>query len=141
VILLDTDHLTVLKYSESDRYARLSGRLLAVSPQVIGTTIVNVEEQMRGWLAAIAKEKTLSRQMTAYRELTDLFDFFAKLNIVSLNAEAVALFGGFRKAGVKIGTMDLKMACIAIANSALFLMANRRDFGKVPGLRFENWLE
>ena len=96
---------------------------------------------MRGWLSAIAKERILMRQITAYRELTDLFDFFAKLNIMSMSAEVVELFGGFRKTGVKIGTVDLKMACIAIANHALFLSANRRDFEKVPGLRFENWLE
>jgi tRNA(fMet)-specific endonuclease VapC len=37
--------------------------------------------------------------------------------------------------------MDLKAACMVIANNALFLTANRRDFEKVPGLRFENWLE
>jgi tRNA(fMet)-specific endonuclease VapC len=141
VILLDTDHLTVLKYTDSDRYALLHGRLLAAAPELIGTTIVNVEEQMRGWLAAIAKERTLSRQISAYRELTDLFDFLAKFNIIALSVEAVNLFSGFRKSGVKIGTMDLKMAWIAIAENALFLTANQRDFGKVPGLRFENWLE
>ena len=32
-------------------------------------------------------------------------------------------------------------ACIAMANNALLLTANRRDFEKVQGLRFENWLE
>jgi hypothetical protein len=80
VILLDTDHWTVLKYSDSERYARLHARLLAVASEPIGTTIVNVEEQMRGWLSAIAKERTPLRQITAYRELTDLFDFFSKLH-------------------------------------------------------------
>jgi tRNA(fMet)-specific endonuclease VapC len=64
VILLDTDHLTVLKYTDSERYARRRGRLLAAAPELIGTTIVNVEEQMRGWLSAIAKERTLLRQIT-----------------------------------------------------------------------------
>ena len=44
---------------------------------------------MRGWLSAIAKERTLLRQIITYRELTDLFDFFAKFNIISLSAEAV----------------------------------------------------
>jgi tRNA(fMet)-specific endonuclease VapC len=63
------------------------------------------------------------------------------LNIISLSADAVDLFHGFRNSGVKIGSMDLKMARIAVANNALFLTANRRDFEKVPGLRFENWLE
>jgi tRNA(fMet)-specific endonuclease VapC len=49
VIHLDTDHLTVLKYTYSERHARFHGRLLAAAPELIGTTIINVEEQMRGW--------------------------------------------------------------------------------------------
>ncbi len=57
MILLDTDHLTVLKYTDSERHARLHGRLVTAAPELVGTTIVNVEEQMRGWLSAIAKEK------------------------------------------------------------------------------------
>ncbi len=44
------------------------------------------------------------------------------------------MFNGFRKSGIRIGTMDLKTACIAMANKALLLTANRRDFEKVPGL-------
>ena len=141
MILLDTDHLTVLKYTESERHARLHGRLLAAAPEMIGTTIVNVEEQMRGWLSAIAKERTLLRQITAYRELTDLFDFFTKVNIISMSDDTLDIFNSLCKSGIKIGSMDLKMACIAVVNNALFLTANRRDFEKVPGLRFENWLE
>ena len=140
MILLDTDHLTVLKYTESERHAWLHGRLLAAAPELIGTTIVNVEEQMRGWLSAKAKERTLLRQITAYRELTDLFDFFAKLNIISLSVDAADMFNGFRKSGIKIGSMDLKLACIAVANHALFLTENRRDFDMVspdPGSQVE----
>ena len=34
-----------------------------------------------------------------------------------------------------------QITSIAIASNALLLTANRRDFEKVPGLRFENWLE
>lgn len=36
--------------------------------------------------------------------------------------------------------MDKKIAPIAIANNALLLTANRRDFEQVPGLRFDNWM-
>jgi tRNA(fMet)-specific endonuclease VapC len=41
---------------------------------------------------------------------------------------------------VRIGTQDLKIACTAIANDALLLTANLRDFEQVPGLRVEDWL-
>jgi hypothetical protein len=90
-------------------------------------------------LSAIAKERKLLRKIITYRELTDLFDFFAKLHIISPSAEAVDLFNGFRKSSIKIGTMDLKVA--SIASTALLLTGNRRDYGKVSGLRFEYRLE
>lgn len=41
----------------------------------------------------------------------------------------------------RIGTMDLKIASIALTHDALLLTANVRDFRLVPRLRFENWLE
>jgi tRNA(fMet)-specific endonuclease VapC len=37
--------------------------------------------------------------------------------------------------------MDRKIAAIALANNALLLNANRKDFEKVPGLRFDNWMD
>jgi tRNA(fMet)-specific endonuclease VapC len=42
---------------------------------------------------------------------------------------------------VRIGTMDLRIACIVMEHDALLLTRNMKDFEKVPGLKFENWLE
>lgn len=138
MILLDTDHVTAMKYTDTDRYRRLTSRLAAVD-EVIGVTIVTVEEQMRGWLAAIAKERKPQRQVGPYRELAQLFDFFAAFEIVQFNDAVVAVFG--QLGSVQIGAMDKKIASIAIANNALLLTANRRDFEQVPRLRFENWMD
>jgi predicted nucleic acid-binding protein len=41
---------------------------------------------------------------------------------------------------VRIGSMDLKIACIGLVHDALVLSGNLQDFQKVPGLRVENWL-
>ena len=75
---LDTDHLTVLRFGKGERFDRLIGRL-SKSDNPLATTIVNLEEQMRGWLAAVAKEKTPERQVQAYRELAALFSRFVAL--------------------------------------------------------------
>ena len=119
MIILDSDHLSILRYQHSERAERLIERLNLSSIQPIGTSIANVEEAMRGWLAAIAKERQIERQLLAYRELGELFAFFSGLTIAFLDLNSVQLFKGFRKSGVKIGTMDLKTACIAMANDAL----------------------
>ncbi len=77
MILLDSDHATFLKYPDSERGRRMMNRLTSLpESEIIGVTIIIVEERMRGWLAVIAKEKTAQRQVVGYRELTHLFQFF-----------------------------------------------------------------
>ena len=46
-----------------------------------------------------------------------------------------------RRQGVRIGSMDLKIACIALVHGAILLTRNSSDFAHVPGLRIENWLD
>jgi hypothetical protein len=55
MIILDSDHLSILRY-QSARTGRLKERLEQSPIRPIGTSIVNVEEAMRGWLVAIAKD-------------------------------------------------------------------------------------
>jgi tRNA(fMet)-specific endonuclease VapC len=138
MILLDTDHLTVLQTPDADRRPRLVSRL-ALASEPVGTTIVNVEEQMRGWLASIAKERQAARQVRSYARLAGLFAFFADYEIAAFDPRAAALFDTY--GGIRIGASDRKIAAIAVVNNALLLTANRRDFEQVPGLRFDNWMD
>jgi tRNA(fMet)-specific endonuclease VapC len=138
VIVLDTDHVSVLKYKGSDRYNRLVARL-AVVDEPWGPSVISVEEQMRGWLATIAKEQKAGRQVGPYRELAALFHFFEPFRIIPFDEAAAARFDGLTK--VRARASDKKIAAVALANDALLLTANRQDFEKVPGLRFENWMD
>jgi tRNA(fMet)-specific endonuclease VapC len=142
MILIDTDHTTFLKYPESERGRRFIGRLEAVpESEVVGVAIVTIEERMRGWLAAIAKERTAMRQVVGYRELTRLFEFYQEFEIVPFDEAAAQQFDHLRGQHLRLGTMDLKIAAIALAQNAVLLSANQRDFERVPGLRVENWLD
>lgn len=142
MILLDTDQVTILKYPAGDHGSRLIQRLDALpEDEVVGVSIISIEEQMRGWLAAIAKERAVKRQVTAYRELANLFEFFAEFTIVPFDEPAADQFDQLRSAKLRLGTMDLKIAATALVNQALLVSGNLRDFKRVPGLRVENWLE
>jgi hypothetical protein len=48
MILLDTDHLSLLKYTTNPRCQALAARLAVSADRQIGTTIISVEEQWRG---------------------------------------------------------------------------------------------
>jgi tRNA(fMet)-specific endonuclease VapC len=139
MILLDTDHLTVLQTPDAARRPLLVARLSLAVGEVVGTTIVNVEEQMRGWLASVAKERKTERQVRSYLRLKGLFQFFAAFHLAEFDDRSAALFA--TTGGTSVGVMDRKVAAVTIANDALLLTANRKDFARIPGLRFENWLE
>ena len=141
VILLDTNHVSILRMPPSERRTRLVERMTLAHDEHFGIPIVAVEETMRGWLAAIAKERLAERQVSAYRELSSLFEFFAAFTIALLDSSAADLFDWLRKSGGRDCHQGFEDSCIAMASNALLLTANRRDFEKVPGLRFENWLD
>ncbi len=79
MILLDTDHLIVLMYPENPRCAYLTARMATSSDSDFATTIVNAEEQLRGWLAAINRQRTPHRQVPPYDRLGKLLDFSASV--------------------------------------------------------------
>jgi tRNA(fMet)-specific endonuclease VapC len=68
-------------------------------------------------------------------------NFLAAFTLLPWDAEAAELFQRLRRQGVRIGSMDLKIGCIALAHDATLLTRNTVDFARVPGLRFENWLD
>ncbi len=141
MILLDTDHLTLLSYPHGPGCKALSARMTASVDQDIGTTIISVEEQWRGWFAVIARHRNVRRQVKAYQELAALHAFLSDWTILPFDERAAEEFERKRSGGVRIGSMDLKIASIALVHDALLLSANLQDLQKVPGLRVESWLD
>ena len=138
MVLFDTDHMSLLERGGAE-YRRIQQRLRAVPPDEVATTIIIYEEQMRGWLARIAQGTTPERQLSDYGELKRQLRNYCDIAVVDYDEKAMAHFARLRQAGVRIGTMDLKIAAIALANNATVLTRNLSDFGKVPGLNVEDW--
>ncbi len=139
MILLDTDHLSVFTDDRDPRNALLNSRMAAAAEQV-ACTIVSVEEVLRGWLAIIHRLRDVHRQLPAYVRLGQLFDVLSDWEIVPFDERAADKFVGLRRQRIRLGTMDLKIACIALVNEALLVTGNLRDYSLVPELRCENWL-
>jgi tRNA(fMet)-specific endonuclease VapC len=121
MLILDTDHLTEFQKGTSVESRQLNERLRA-SGDSFCTTIISVEEIMRGWMASIRRTTDPLRQIKAYSKLRKLFQFFATWDVLDWNTVAVAKFVELRSVlHVRIGTMDLKIASIALANNATLL--------------------
>jgi hypothetical protein len=68
MILLDTDHFSVFTDERDPRHPLLNSRLEAAE-DAVASTIVSVEEVLRGWLAVIHRLHDVHRQLPAYQRL------------------------------------------------------------------------
>ena len=140
MIILDTDHIVTLKYTDSDRFARLAGRMADSEDQDFATTAITFEEQMRGWLAQINRLRDAKKQVPAYAELIGLVEFFSYWTVLPFDNASADQFTEYRKQRIRTGSMDLKIASIAATRDCLLLTANTRDFELIPNLRIEDWI-
>lgn len=120
MVLLDTDHLSVLEWQDSPAALQIRARLQQHTPEEVGTTIINFEEKMRGWMAILAKARKVKEQLE--------FDELAAVE-----------FQRLKKEHPRLGTMDLKIAAIALTHRATLVSRNERDFRQIPGLTLEDW--
>jgi tRNA(fMet)-specific endonuclease VapC len=138
--LLDTDHLSELQHQQSSGRQRLVSRLANVGDDEVGACIISVEEHMRGWLASLRRHTQPREQIHSYSQLRSLFAFYSRWEILDWNERSTDTFEALRAQRIRIATMDLKIASIAVSNGLTLLTSNALDFEQVPGLVTENWL-
>ena len=139
MLVLDTDHIVEYQKGTSAEAVRLKERLDGTS-EPYATTIVTVEEIMRGWMAAVRRTNDPHHQINAYRKLRQLFRFFAVWNVLDWDEAAADEFQRLRLMKTQVGTMDLKIASVVLARGGKLLSRNSSDFERVPGLVMEDWL-
>jgi tRNA(fMet)-specific endonuclease VapC len=138
--VLDTDHMSLLYRASSIEAHRLRKRLNELlSDKDAATTIISFEEQIRGWMARIPKSRHLMEQVEVYRRLNETLQRYCQMAVLDFDDRAAVQFEELQKQRFRIGTMDLKIAAIAIANNATLLSRNLKDFGKIPTLQVEDW--
>ena len=82
-----------------------------------------------------------ARLVVAYRELEIALHFTHGFRLVPFDPPAAEKFAALKRQRIRIGTQDLKIAAMALANDATLLSRNLKDFSKVPGLKVQNWLD
>ncbi|HYD47188.1 MAG TPA: type II toxin-antitoxin system VapC family toxin [Terriglobales bacterium] len=138
MIVLDTDLLTLLERDDAPA-RQLVRRLAEVDPAVVCTTIVNFEEQMRGWLAVVAQARSVRQQVAAYDRLRQFVDNYRHTLLLRFDESAAVEFQRLRRTYRRLGTNDLKIAAIVIANRAKLLTRNMSHFRQIEGLDAEDW--
>lgn len=137
MVILDTDHLTLLERDSTEAF--IIEKNILQNNAIVCTTIITFEEQMRGWLAFVAKANNPEREINAYQKLNRFLDVFCKLKVIDFDEKSSQIFQNLKSLKLKIGTMDLRIASIALASNATLLTRNAKDFEQIPNLKFEDW--
>ncbi len=139
MILLDTDVLTLIQVGRGATFECLIRRLDESPLRPVVVSIVSYEEQMRGWLAYAARANTVAKYVQAMSRLHAMFDDFADRRVIDFDAASAVQYQRLIKLRLRMGTMDLRIAAIALAQSAVLVTRNVADFRRVPGLIAEDW--
>ncbi|QLE54220.1 type II toxin-antitoxin system VapC family toxin [Nostoc sp. TCL26-01] len=133
--ILDTDSVSLFQ----NGHPHVSKRISEISSENLAVTIITFEEQIRGRFNVIRKADSLDKLVTAYSSLQATYDYFNSINLLAFNQKAADCYGELLRQNLRIGTQDLRIAAIAIANDAILVTRNQRDFTRVPGLEFADW--
>lgn len=133
--IFDTDHATLFGQGNPQIVQRVS----AVNPKDIAITIVTFEEQMYGRLNRIRRAKSDDEVISAYASLRKTINYLTDFELLDFDRDAQHYYMEFLRQKIRVGTQDLRIAAIALAKSGILLTRNRRDFERIPGLRFEDW--
>lgn len=137
--LLDTDHVSFLEEGSGPEYVALTARMAQHSPGDFAFSLVTLHEQVLGAHTFISRAKTTAKVVQGYEFLAVILQTFQAALVLAFDVAAAAVFDALRAQGVRIATMDLRIAAIALSHDLILLTRNTVDFSKVPGLVTEDW--
>jgi tRNA(fMet)-specific endonuclease VapC len=136
VFILDTDVIT----HDQHAHSVLSARVRNTPRENLFTTLVTVEEQLKGRLAYIHRYRNHPLRLAqGQHALVRTIYYFARRNILSVSEEAEVLVRQLRQQRIRIGSQDLRIAALALLHGFTVVTSNVRDFSQVPNLSVVDW--
>jgi tRNA(fMet)-specific endonuclease VapC len=129
-LMLDTN---ICIYLIKEHPAPVLDRFAAHPVGDIGVSVITLAEL----------EYDVAKSSRPARNRAALDQFVSPLEVASFDRPATTAYGRLRalldKRGQPIGSMDLLIAAHAISLDVRLITHNVKEFGKVPGLRIEDW--
>jgi tRNA(fMet)-specific endonuclease VapC len=137
--LLDTDHISFLQRRSGPEYAALAARMAQHSPVDFAFPVISFHEQVLGAHTFLSRARTTPDVIRGYTLLQEVLQGFVAAPVLPFDAAAAAVFDGLQAQRVRVATMDLRIAAIALSRGLVLLTRNVVDFSRVPGLTTEDW--
>ncbi len=133
--LFDTNHLTLYQHADPT----LLQHVQSYPSGSVGISAVTVEEALKGRLAKLARRLTGPVRIQAYANLVDTVQLFLQFSIVPFDQASEDQFQRLLGQRIRVGTRDLRIAAVALANNLTLLTQNQSDFKGIPGIMLDDW--
>lgn len=123
---------TCIRYING-RSAKIRAKLPTISHADVGVSIISKAELFYGSAKSQTPEQSRQKQL----------EFLQTVQTVLFDEKAAVIYGDIRAylsaKGTPIGGNDLLIAATALANDLIVVSHNTREFGRVPGIKLEDW--
>jgi tRNA(fMet)-specific endonuclease VapC len=133
--VIDTDILTL--YHHGDPI--VARKIHSCVWSELAIAVVTVDEQLTGWYNFLRSARQPKAIAHAYALLSDTVVRLARWRMLPYTEATIARVVHLKALRLNVGHMDLRIAATALENGAIVVTRNRRDFGRIPGLRIEDW--
>jgi tRNA(fMet)-specific endonuclease VapC len=136
--LLDTDTVSFVLSNHP-----LVNQRLAVVGDDAATSIITVQEVFNGWVGRINGSKKLDETIALYGKLSKALELFKDVRILDFDSQAGVVLTALLQHNPQLNKNklenDMRIAAIALANNAIVVTRNQKDFAQVPGLNIVDW--
>jgi predicted nucleic acid-binding protein len=139
MILFDTDTLTHFSHGNEN----LRRKIEEAADEQFAVAVITRNEVLRGRAESLLKAANEAELQKAAERFQQTEELLADFIVVGIDDNAISHFGKLvkQKNLKKMGRADMLIACIALANNALLVTRNTKDYKHVAGLRLENWVD
>jgi tRNA(fMet)-specific endonuclease VapC len=134
--LLDTDHLTL--YQQGN--AGVVGGVVRHQADQLAISVITVTEQLTGWQTALNQARDEARIEQIYIRMAQTVESIASWKVLHYPTAAMRTLDNLKRQKLNVSANDLKIAAIALEFNAIVVTRNQKDFGRVPGIRLDNWV-
>src|SRR3954468_7251676 len=114
MFILDTDHFAILQAKTPPEFDRLAARIASHPPAAFHVSIITFHEEALGWNAYISRARDQAGVTRGYRMFERIIADFAAAQLLPFDPAAASTFDMLRAQRVRVSTMDLRIASIAL---------------------------
>jgi tRNA(fMet)-specific endonuclease VapC len=136
---MDTDHITILQRQSGTEFASLARHIRDNDPADIAFSVVGFHEQVMGCHVYLNRARRREEVIRGYAMLDQTLRNYSVAPVLGFDSRAADKLKTLETQSLRVATMDLRIAAIALTNGLILLTRNVRNFGKVQGLVTEDW--